>query len=83
MNEAFLQLVPVVATYIGIWYIISLLAKRMDVIDIAWGLGFLTVVIAGVIQRGSIDMRMGVTAALVAIWALRLASHLLRRVLSH
>lgn len=83
MIEIFLQLAPVIAIYIGIWYIVSLLAKRMDVIDIAWGLGFLTVVITGVVQRGAIDMRMGVTAVLVAIWAIRLASHLLRRVRSH
>lgn len=83
MIEIFLQIVPVVAIYIGAWYLVSLLAKRMDVIDIAWGLGFLTVAIAGLVQRGEIDIRMSVTALLVTIWALRLASHLLRRVMSH
>jgi steroid 5-alpha reductase family enzyme len=83
MPYLILVLALIVLAYILAWYIVSLIARRMDVIDIACGLGFFVVAIAGALLRGSIDNRMMLVGILVALWSLRLASHLFRRVRSH
>jgi steroid 5-alpha reductase family enzyme len=31
--------------YVSVWFVISLLIKRNDIADIAWGLGFVAIVI--------------------------------------
>jgi len=60
------------------WFIISLILKRNDVADIAWGLGFITLAwlsyyISGFSERGV------VVAILVIIWGTRLAWHIYLR----
>ncbi len=77
------QLALLILGYMVVWYVISLIAKRMDVIDIAWGIGFLVVAISGIILRGTVDLRMSVVIGLVALWSIRLSYHLFRRVRSH
>lgn len=72
-----------IGLYFALWYLVSLKLRRMDVIDIAWGLGFLVVAITGLSLRNSFDVRMIICLTLVAIWSLRLSGHLFNRVRSH
>lgn len=64
--------------HMSTWFILSILFKRNDVADIAWGLGFINLAwvsffISGYSERGII------AAMLVSIWGFRLAWHIYSR----
>lgn len=68
----------VVLVYMMIWYSISLVLRRNDVADIAWGLGFVVVswisfFLSPHIERGLL------VAALVTLWGTRLSYHIFLR----
>lgn len=63
--------------YMSLWFVAARLRKRLDTVDIAWGLGFVVVAWASALLRHS--TRSWVIAVLVSIWGLRLASHIYRR----
>lgn len=68
----------VVLAYMMIWYGISLVLKRNDVADIAWGLGF--VVVSWVSFYCSPQTERGLlVAALVTLWGARLSYHIFLR----
>jgi steroid 5-alpha reductase family enzyme len=52
---------------------------RWAVVDVTWGLGFLAVTVVAVLVGDGNTLRRGILLGLVAAWALRLASHILRR----
>jgi steroid 5-alpha reductase family enzyme len=66
-----------VLCYMTIWFLISRRARRLDVVDAAWGGGFIVVALSSFVQRP------GVYTALLAIvvmaWGLRLALHIAER----
>lgn len=63
--------------YMTFWFIAARLRKRLDTVDIAWGLGFVLVAWSAALQRHS--TRSWVIAGLVTIWGVRLATHIYRR----
>lgn len=60
------------------WFIISLILKRNDVADIAWGLGFINISWTGLFLNG-FSQRGLIAAILVTIWGVRLAWHIYLR----
>lgn len=66
-----------VLIFMTIFYLIAYLRKRIDTVDIAWGLGFIVIAIATMLHRPSI--RTQVIALLVTIWGTRLALHIALR----
>jgi len=60
------------------WFIISIIFKRNDVADIAWGLGFINSAWASLFLSGFSE-RGFVAAILVTIWGMRLAWHIYLR----
>ncbi|MEP6710716.1 MAG: DUF1295 domain-containing protein [Candidatus Saccharibacteria bacterium] len=76
-----------VIVYITIIFVISQIIKRLDVIDIAWGGGFIVAALTS-FSLNSRQLEIGwniqtLTTTLVLIWGLRLAYHILRRIMSH
>jgi steroid 5-alpha reductase family enzyme len=63
----------------SLWFIISLLKKRNDVADIAWGLGFVLLAWASFYLSGAGGQRELLVCLLVSIWGLRLALYIYRR----
>ncbi len=61
--------------YVSVWFVISLLIKRNDIADIAWGLGFVTIVIFLFITQAPTLLSVFVYI-LTLIWGLRLAIHI-------
>jgi steroid 5-alpha reductase family enzyme len=61
------------------WFIVSLLKKRNDVADIAWGLGFVLVAWASHFIAHEFSLRILIVNTLVTIWGLRLALHIYTR----
>lgn len=65
--------------YSSAWFVVSLILHRNDVADIAWGMGFVVVSIATLISTHNTSFTAYLTAVLVTIWGVRLASHIGRR----
>jgi len=65
----------VVFVYMITWFIIAVVAKDNGLADIAWGLGFAVLAIAGWIH-GANNQLYFVLLGMVLLWALRLAAYL-------
>lgn len=63
--------------YMSSWYVISMIKKRNDVADIAWGIGFILVSIINLIQHPSIAII--ISTILISIWGIRLSLHIYTR----
>ena len=62
--------------YMTLWFLISLIRKRNDVADVAWGLGFVLLAWTSFFLSGRSGARGLVAGILVSIWGLRLAWHI-------
>jgi steroid 5-alpha reductase family enzyme len=72
--------IPLVFAYMTAWFVVALLAKRNDLADLAWGLGFIVIVVGALARAGApTSPRLAVVGALVTVWGLRLAWHIARR----
>jgi steroid 5-alpha reductase family enzyme len=63
--------------YMTGWYVLSVIKKRNDIADIAWGLGFILVAIFNFILHPG--TKLFISGILIAIWGIRLASHIYQR----
>ncbi len=69
--------------YMTLWFIVSIFAKRLDVVDIAWGAGFVFLAwITLSFRELPLDERSYWFLFLVSLWGLRLTFHTFRRNLS-
>jgi steroid 5-alpha reductase family enzyme len=75
----YLLLALIVAGYMTLWFIVSLVQKRNDVADVAWGLGFVLLTWTAFFLGGEAGARGVVVNLLVSLWGLRLAWHINRR----
>lgn len=64
--------------YMSFWFIISIIKKRNDITDIAWGLGFVLIAWLSFYLSGC-SFRALIVNCLVTIWGLRLAWHIYNR----
>ena len=63
----------------SLWFVISLVKKRNDVADVAWGLGFVLLAWVSLYLSGASGQRELMVCLLVSIWGLRLAWHIYGR----
>jgi len=64
--------------YMTVWFIISVIKKRNDIADIAWGLGFILISWSG-LYFAKTSLRGLLVNFLVTIWGMRLAWHIYKR----
>jgi steroid 5-alpha reductase family enzyme len=75
----YLILALVLFIYMSCWYFISIIKKRNDVADIAWGLGFILLSwFSFILSNVQSQLSIGVNI-LVTIWGLRLCIHIYLR----
>jgi steroid 5-alpha reductase family enzyme len=60
-------------------YLLSLILKRSDIVDIGWGFGFIITTLTSSLLANNITIKMLIVTILVSIWGLRLAIHILLR----
>ena len=72
----YLTLAFVLWGYMSLWFLISLLRKRNDVADVAWGLGFVLLAWTSFFLSGGSGTRGALVGILVSAWGLRLAWHI-------
>lgn len=63
--------------YMTCWFIAARMRKRLDTVDVAWGLGFVVAAWSAALLRPS--FRSAVIAVLISIWGVRLANHIYQR----
>lgn len=74
----YLILAGLLLGYMTLWFVISLIKKRNDVADVAWGLGFVLLAWTAFYLSGD-GARAMLINSLVSIWGLRLAWHIHKR----
>jgi steroid 5-alpha reductase family enzyme len=78
MTALFIKSAVFLFIYATIWFVISLVKKRNDIADIAWGLGYVMLSIFYLINEKT-SARSILINTLVIIWGLRLALHIFVR----
>jgi steroid 5-alpha reductase family enzyme len=76
MHDALHTAAAAVLLYMLLWFAASLMLKRNDVADVAWGGGFIVAALAAQLSRGAATDRAILVVMLVIIWGLRLALHI-------
>ena len=75
MIDLFLQSALIIFVYATLWFCISILIKRNDIADIAWGLGY--VLLCGFyLFTQEYSLRAIILYSLVFVWGARLALHI-------
>jgi len=72
----FVTLALILFLYMSSWFVLSLVKKRNDVADVAWGLGFVLLAWASFFLGQSQGARGLLVGLLVSIWGTRLAWHI-------
>lgn len=75
----YLTLIVILFVYMSLWFVVSLIKKRNDVADVAWGLGFVLLAWTSFFLSSDSGMRGLLVGILVSIWGLRLAWHIHKR----
>lgn len=65
--------------YFNLWFLVSLVKKRNDVADIAWGLGFVLLAWSSFFLADETSWRGFLVCVVVSIWGVRLAWHIYKR----
>lgn len=65
--------------YMSGWFVISLLKKRNDVADIAWGIGFILLAWFSYFYAGHSGIRGLAGCIMVSIWGIRLSGYIFQR----
>lgn len=65
--------------YMGGWFLLSLILRRNDIADIAWGLGFIATAVFLGTKTGNWHDHTMVVMGLTSLWGLRLAIHIFGR----
>ncbi len=65
--------------YMSFWFFVSLIKKRNDVADVAWGLGFVLLTWTSFFISQEGDLRGLIVSLMVSVWGIRLASHVYKR----
>lgn len=74
-----LALLGIVITYMSLWYGLARYSGRYDVVDSAWGLGFVLVAWVSLLLRGAHGGVQLISATLVSLWGFRLFAHIANR----
>lgn len=65
--------------YMTMWFFVALLKKRVDVVDTAWGLGFIVAAWTSYLHSRPAGWLALIATVLVTIWGVRLSSHIYAR----
>ncbi len=79
LNEMFSTVSIIVLIYMIIWFLLAVMFKRRDVVDSAWGLGFIVVAWTAYSVRNNDNTFALITLLFVAAWGLRLFTHISTR----
>lgn len=79
VSDVLLTVALGVLAYMSVWFAVALLLKRRDVIDSAWGLGFVLVAWMAFVLRNNNYWPTVAAVLLVTLWGVRLFVHITAR----
>ncbi|MGL4772737.1 MAG: DUF1295 domain-containing protein [Clostridium sp.] len=79
MDNIFLFSAVVVSIFFIIFFIIGQVLKNNSIVDIGWGLGFVTLIVALGVKDGFSNNKANLVLIMVLLWGLRLAYYLFKR----
>ena len=65
-----------VLVYMTVWFVIALMKRRNDIVDVAWGPGFILAAAASLVVGGVYASRGLLLSLLVLVWGIRLTMHI-------
>lgn len=68
-----------ILVYMSLWFLISIIKKRNDVVDTAWGLGFVAISWLALVLNSELGSLALLSLLLVTVWGFRLSGHLYLR----
>lgn len=77
--DSFASIVLNVLVYMTAWFLLAVSLKRRDVIDSAWGVGFIVVAITAYASRNNQSELALFSVLLAAAWGIRLSVHIATR----
>ncbi len=69
----------ILAAYMSLWFLISVIKKRNDVADMAWGVGFVLISWAAFFISEQTSVRALLVNIFISVWGMRLAWHIFAR----
>jgi steroid 5-alpha reductase family enzyme len=66
----------IILVYMSAWFLVSLVVRRNDVADVAWGLGFVVVAVLVITKSDNFSLTSIITTYLILIWGIRLSWHI-------
>lgn len=78
-TDLFLQSAQIIFVFMNVMFLLAQLKKDNSIVDIGWGLGFLTVTVFLTYNLGLNDTVHQVFLAMISLWALRLAGYIFNR----
>jgi len=76
MTRTLLMTCGVVLAYMTVWFVIALMKGRNDIVDVAWGPGFILAAFVSLLVGGAYSGRGLLISLLVLLWGTRLALHI-------
>ena len=77
--DIILKVIAAVFIYMNLLFLLAISLKKNDIVDIAWGLGFIVIAAISLISMPVFPARMLLMSLLVLIWGLRLAIYIFLR----
>lgn len=78
MLNTFILVALLIFVYMTSWFSVSLILRRNDIADLAWGLGFVLVTLILFFSFPNSN-HLSLISLLVCVWGIRLASHIYKR----
>ncbi|GKT08709.1 DUF1295 domain-containing protein [Desulforhabdus sp. TSK] len=79
MTNVLITTTGIVLAYMTVWFILALIKGRNDIVDVAWGPGFILAALFSFLYGGMFTLRGVLVCRLVLVWGLRLALHIHER----
>ena len=64
----YIILALILFVYMNLWFVVSLIQKRNDIADVAWGLGFVVLAWVAFFIDGTSNIRSILVNILITIW---------------
>ncbi len=77
--DLILKIAAAVFVYMNLLFVLALALRKNDIVDIAWGMGFIMISVFSLLLSPTIPARMLLMSGLVLIWGLRLALYIYLR----
>jgi steroid 5-alpha reductase family enzyme len=78
MKELILLSATIILIYVSFWFVLSIIVNRNDIVDIAWGGGYIILIVYYLITR-DLSARALLVSVLILIWGIRLSIYVYKR----